>query len=163
VTVKFSGYGFSAGGIIQGGIAMMHVPADVVPQGRSMASRVASASLVVLGAGVWLGLFALMLFVVPEFNRIFETFGMSLPALTQVVLRAGIAMGRMGWILVLLWFVVTTGVSIWAAASNSRQAVGRAGTFVLVSILVVFVVGAFLMIALMVPMVALIIQKADLP
>jgi lysylphosphatidylglycerol synthetase-like protein (DUF2156 family) len=130
--------------------------AAAAPQGRSVASRIASTLLVVVGGLVWLLVAAILVFVVPKFHHVFKEFDVALPPLTQLLLSAGQTIANYAYAFALVWFGVVAGLAIWSGLAGSRRAWWLAGIFAIIAIIATSVLVPLMVIGLFQPLVQLI-------
>jgi len=130
--------------------------AAAAPQGRSVASRIASTLLAVVGGLVWLLVAALFVFVVPKFLQVFKEFEVALPPLTQLLLSAGQTIANYGYAFALVWVGVVAGLAIWSGLARSAKALAVSGIFLGISSILVLVVTVVCGLGLIVPLLNLV-------
>ncbi|MEN8175344.1 MAG: type II secretion system F family protein [Pseudomonadota bacterium] len=68
----------------------------------------------------------IMLFVIPEFEKLFVNFGTALPALTRTVVDASHFLAAKGWLIVLALIAITVaGVALWKRSKTFQRIVDR--------------------------------------
>jgi len=101
-------------------------------------------------------LFALLGLIVPRFEPIFQSFGVRLPALTQLLLELSRWFRDVGWIIILpLPFVIGFGVGLLTQAP-AADAPRRNWRLASIVILIVGVIVIVTVVALFLPMITLI-------
>jgi len=107
---------------------------------------------------VWLAVVAPICFIVPRFTIIFRDFKTQIPALTKTLLEVSSWFSAYGWAIFLLLCLTIPAIGLWIDfhAPTDKSIKRYAGVTTLIAIMLYLVLGALMVIAMFMPMVALI-------
>jgi len=133
------------------------MPEEPAPA-RSVASRVVSACLVVLGGLFWLPGPVMALAVAPKFKEIFEKFDIKggLPFLTQALLSVADSLAYLWCGAGALWVLAIGGLAVLAGLARWRWWLPVSGVFAGVSFLAMLIAVGVTVVGLFLPLVKLI-------
>ena len=126
-------------------------------QGPSTGTRVASVVLVLVGAGLWLGLAWLWAFGAGYLNNLyvalkFENIEGCLPKATAIAIAAGQAIREYQLAGGLLWVAATLALAVAASHVRSKVLERWPTTFALLSLLCAYLILAAVWVALLLPL-----------
>lgn len=128
---------------------------------RPAASRVVGVCLVVLGGIMWLVVPLMYTYVVPRFIAIFHDFGAALPAVTVALIQACRWLAEFWYVPAAVWIGGIGALAMWCGRAKSRYGVAVAGAFAAVSLSALVVVVTVSGLALFLPLVDLVAQRAS--